>query len=38
MADEVITAEQGLQFRHPVDIGDAWKQGACYACHTGVQP
>ena len=38
MAGQVITAEKGLEFRHPVDIGDAWKQGACYECHTGVQP
>ncbi len=29
---------EGLDFRHPVDIGDAWKGGGCYNCHTGVQP
>ena len=38
MSGEVITAETGLDFNHPVDIGDAWKQGRCYDCHTGVQP
>lgn len=38
MAGQVNTAEQGLEFRHPVDIGAAWKQGACYECHGGVQP
>jgi hypothetical protein len=38
MADEMIVAESGLEFRHPVDIGDAWKQGTCYNCHSGTQP
>ncbi len=28
----------GLEFKHPVDIGDAWKGGACYECHTGSGP
>lgn len=25
----------GLEFEHPVDIGDAWKHVACHTCHTG---
>jgi hypothetical protein len=24
---------QGLEFRHPVDIGDAWKETSCHECH-----
>jgi len=26
---------QGLEFRHPVDIGGMWKQMACTECHSG---
>jgi len=37
-AREKIIAENGLEFRHPVDIGDAWKEGHCYECHNGAQP
>jgi hypothetical protein len=33
---EIIT--NGLEFKHPVDIGDAWKEGHCYECHQGTQP
>jgi len=25
----------GLDFVHPVDIGEAWKDVACHTCHTG---
>jgi len=28
----------GLEFKHPVDIGDAWKETGCYECHSGIQP
>ncbi|MCC6962673.1 MAG: NapC/NirT family cytochrome c [candidate division Zixibacteria bacterium] len=28
----------GLEFKHPVDIDDAWKETGCYECHAGVQP
>jgi hypothetical protein len=35
---EVADLRKGLDFRHPVDIGDAWKGGACYECHTGKGP
>lgn len=24
---------EGLEFRHPVDIGDAWKETSCHECH-----
>lgn len=32
-----VSAE-GLEFVHPVDIGEDWKEVGCYECHTGVQP
>ncbi len=38
LSREKIIAETGLVFRHPVDIGDAWKEGHCYECHSGTQP
>ena len=25
----------GLEFKHPVDIEEAWKEMACSECHTG---
>jgi len=25
----------GLEFEHPVDIGEAWKDVACHTCHVG---
>jgi hypothetical protein len=28
---------QGVEFQHPTDIGDAWKQGLCTDCHDGTQ-
>ncbi len=27
-------APEGLEFQHPVDIGDVWKEMACCECHT----
>jgi hypothetical protein len=33
-AAETITPE-GLEFRHPVDIGEMWKEVNCAVCHTG---
>jgi hypothetical protein len=33
-----LDLKTGLDFVHPVDIGDAWKGGICYECHNGVQP
>jgi hypothetical protein len=29
---------KGLEFRHPVDISDAWKETGCYECHSGGKP
>ena len=29
---------EGLEFRHPEDIGDMWKQTPCTTCHTGALP
>lgn len=29
---------QGLEFKHPVDIDEAWREMGCYECHSGVQP
>jgi hypothetical protein len=28
----------GLDFVHPVDISEAWKEIGCYDCHAGIQP
>ncbi len=33
-----IISGSGLEFKHPVDIGDAWKSGRCYECHQGARP
>lgn len=27
----------GVEFKHPTDIGDAWKEGLCTDCHDGTQ-
>jgi hypothetical protein len=37
-ARQVATTEEGLDFEHPEDIGDAWKDTGCYECHSGTQP
>jgi hypothetical protein len=29
---------ESLEFQHPVDIEDAWKDGLCTDCHTGLKP
>jgi hypothetical protein len=29
---------EGLEFQHPVDIDDAWKEMNCSECHTGALP
>ncbi len=33
--EEQVIAPEGLEFKHPVDIGEAWKEMACSECHTG---
>lgn len=35
---QIANTPEGLEFRHPVDIGGAWKGGACSQCHTGKRP
>jgi nitrate/TMAO reductase-like tetraheme cytochrome c subunit len=35
---QVATSQEGLEFAHPVDIGEAWKEMGCYECHTGIEP
>ncbi|HDS01932.1 MAG TPA: cytochrome C [candidate division Zixibacteria bacterium] len=35
---EVTYQEDGLEFKHPVDIYEAWREMGCYECHTGTQP
>jgi len=30
--------DHSLEFRHPVDIDDAWKEMLCSDCHTGLNP
>ncbi len=30
--------EEGLEFVHPEDIDEAWKEMGCYECHDGTQP
>jgi hypothetical protein len=35
-ADKPTTLDaSGLQFQHPVDVGDAWKDTNCSECHSG---
>jgi hypothetical protein len=37
-AGGLVISGRGLPFRHPVDIGGAWKSGHCYECHGGTEP
>ncbi|MFQ5869405.1 MAG: cytochrome c3 family protein, partial [Candidatus Zixiibacteriota bacterium] len=30
---EVSTSQAGLEFKHPVDIDEAWKEMGCHECH-----
>ena len=34
-SNTMATTADGLEFQHPVDIGDEWKSGQCSACHNG---
>jgi hypothetical protein len=34
-AGEELISPMGLEFKHPVDIEEAWKEMACSECHTG---
>jgi hypothetical protein len=33
-----LISPEGLEFKHPVDIGEMWKQTPCTTCHTGTLP
>lgn len=35
---EVANYNSFLEFKHPDDIGDDWKEGICVDCHTGLNP
>ncbi|MGO9376973.1 MAG: NapC/NirT family cytochrome c [Dissulfurispiraceae bacterium] len=35
---EPLNMSTGLQFKHPVSIGNAWQEMGCYECHSGVRP
>ncbi len=35
---ELATFGQTLEFKHPVDIDEAWKESLCTECHTGLSP
>lgn len=39
-ADNMVAAEfnQTLEFKHPEDIDEIWKDGVCIDCHTGLNP
>lgn len=33
-AKEFASTETGLEFQHPIDIGEEWKEIGCYECHS----
>ena len=35
---EITEVQKALEFKHPEDIGDAWKEMLCTECHTGINP
>jgi len=35
---EYAEAGVGLDFKHPIDIDEAWREGLCIDCHTGLNP
>jgi hypothetical protein len=35
---EISTLDKPLEFKHPVDVEDAWREGYCTDCHTGLNP
>ena len=38
-ADSVATlSREALEFEHPVDIDEAWRDTGCFECHTGESP
>jgi hypothetical protein len=37
-AFNVSVSQEGLEFKHPVDIDGVWQEIGCYECHSGTQP
>jgi hypothetical protein len=39
-ADNMVMAgfNESLEFKHPEDIDEVWKEGVCIDCHTGLNP
>jgi uncharacterized membrane protein len=35
---EVTSITESLEFKHPSDIDEAWKEMVCVECHTGLNP
>lgn len=35
---QMASTPDGLEFVHPVDIDEMWRETGCYECHTGTQP
>jgi len=35
---ELASIDSALEFKHPVDIGESWKDFLCTDCHTGLNP
>lgn len=35
---EMAMVGQALDFKHPEDIGEAWQEGLCADCHSGLDP
>jgi hypothetical protein len=35
---QLASTSDGLEFDHPEDIGDMWRESGCWECHTGTRP
>jgi hypothetical protein len=35
---QMATTADGLEFVHPEDIDEEWRETGCFECHTGIQP
>jgi hypothetical protein len=35
---QMAETPEGLDFVHPEDIGEEWRETGCFECHTGTQP
>jgi nitrate/TMAO reductase-like tetraheme cytochrome c subunit len=36
--EQISSTLEGLEFKHPEDIFEAWKEMGCHECHTGTKP